>query len=293
MNLSRAAVRVVALLGTVLCIRTALGAEGTAPAASETAVPPGDEIIVHGKALEKLKLRIKRAEDDVYTRFNEINGDDSYDIHCYERAFTGSRIKKHVCMSNAARAADIAIAEASVRALQGPIVAGRSDGTTNTFVTGTPGGETALAQSEHAKQLDTERRVQAELRRLAHEDPALRAAVGRLGQAYRALDAVAGSRPGETSYVEQSGEHELPFDAQHLFEVHVGNVAWSHSLTSRTFTLANVNGRIHDLHIECDKTAAKLDYKADAEWTIPDSWGACKLQVSAKRGTTFALYEFE
>ena len=233
MNLSRAAVRVVALLGTVLCIRTALGAEGTAPAASETAVPPGDEIIVHGKALEKLKLRIKRAEDDVYTRFNEINGDDSYDIHCYERAFTGSRIKKHVCMSNAARAADIAIAEASVRALQGPIVAGRSDGTTNTFVTGTPGGETALAQSEHAKQLDTERRVQAELRRLAHEDPALRAAVGRLGQAYRALDAVAGSRPGETSYVEQSGEHELPFDAQHLFEVHVGNVAWSHSLTER------------------------------------------------------------
>lgn len=239
-----------ALFVTAFGIHIALGADEPASARSEPAVPPGDEIIVRGKALEGLKLRIERAEDDVYARFNEINSDDSYDIHCYERAPAGSRIKKRVCPSN------------------------------------------ALAQRQHAQQLDTERRVQAELLQLAHDDPALGAAVGRLGVAYRALNVVTESQAGETSQAELNAE-ELPFDAQHLFEVRVGNVAWSHSLTSRTFTLANVDGRIHDLNVACDKTAAKLNYETDAEWTLPDSWGACKLQVSAKRGTSFALYEFE
>ena len=289
MSLSRAALRAAALLGAAFCIRMAVGQAATAPAASEPATSPGDEIIVRGRALEGLKLRIERAEDDVYTRFNEINSDDSYDIHCYERAPAGTRIKKRMCVSNAARAADIAIAEASVRALQGPLVAG-SDGTT---ATATPGGVTAFAQQQHAKQLDTERRIRDELRRLAYDDPALGAAVGRLGDAYRALDVVAGSRPGETLYTELDGAQALPFDAQHLFEVQVGNVAWSHSLTARTFTLANVHGRIRDLRVDCDKTAANLDYEADAEWSVPDSWGACTLRVGAKRGTTFALYEFD
>jgi len=56
---------------------------------------------------------------------------------------------------------------------------------------------------------------------------------------------------------------------------------------------AVLNGRIRDLRVACDKAKRTLDYKADAEWTIPDSWGACTLQVDAKRGTTFSLYEFE
>jgi hypothetical protein len=104
---------------------------------------------------------------------------------------------------------------------------------------------------------------------------------------------VAGARPGETRSAELDSSKELPFDAQHLFEVRVGEVAWSHALTSRTFTLANVQGRIRELHVECEKTTKTLDYEADAEWTIPESWGACTLQVSAKQGTTFAFYEFE
>jgi hypothetical protein len=256
-------------------------------------VSPEDEIIVRGKALEGLRLRIERAEADVYTRFNDINSDDSYDIHCYERAPTGTRITKRVCMSNAARAADIAIAEATARSLQAPIVAG-AGGTTSAGVPAAPGGATGFVQFQHVKRFDTERRVQSELSQLAHDDPELAAAVANLGDAYRALDLVAGARPGETLYTELSaGDKELPFDAQHLFEVRVGNVPWSHALTSRAFTLADVHGRIRDLQVDCDKITKALDYKADAEWTIPVSWGACTLQVRAKRGTTFALYEFE
>lgn len=266
------------LLGAALCFRSTLHAQEAAPAVSAPAAPPDDVIIVREQELEELRLRIERAEDDVFARFNEINSDDSYDIHCYERAPRNSHIEKRVCLSNAARAADTAIATATVRAMQGSAV----------------GGSTASAQAQHTKQLDTERRVQDELRRLAQDDPALRANVARLGDAYRALNAVAGAQPGETLYAELDlGTAESPFAARHLFEVRVGNVPWSHALTSRTFALANVQGEIRDLHVDCDKTEKTLEYEADAEWTIPDSWGACTLQVSAKRGTTFALYELE
>jgi hypothetical protein len=277
MKLSPAQLQAVALLGAALCVRTALHAQGAA-AASESTASPEDVIIVREQELEALRLRIERAEDEVFARFNEINSDDSYDIQCYERVPRNSRIARRVCLSNAARAADTAIANATVRAMQGSAV----------------GGNTALAQSQHAEQLDTERRVQDELRRLAQDDPILRADVERLGDAYRALNVAVGARPGETLYAElDSGTAQLPFAAQHLFEVRVGDVPWSHALTSRTFALANVQGQIRDLHVDCDKTAKTLDYKADAEWTIPDSWGSCTLQVSADRGTTFALYEFE
>jgi hypothetical protein len=283
MKRSCAQVQAVALLGA-LCFCTALHAQEAAPAVSPPAVTPEDEIVVHGKALENLRVRIERAEDDVYTRFNEINSDDSYDIHCYDRMQKGSHIKKRVCLSNAARAADVGIAQATVFALQG--------GTTGDGVALAPGGQTGVAQAQYAKQLEVEQRVRTELARLAQEDPALRADVERLGDAYRALDVVAGSRPGETLYAELGADKKLP-DAQHLFEVRVGNVAWRHALTSHTFTLANVQGRIRELHVDCGNTVKTLDYKTDAEWTIPESWGTCTLQVDAKRGTTFAFYEFE
>jgi hypothetical protein len=291
MKLTRALFEALTLLSAALCSWTALQAQETARPASSPDVPPEDEIIVQGKALEEIRLRIERAENDVYTRFNEINSDDSYDIHCYERAPTNSHIVKRVCMSNAARAADVAIAQATIMALQGPTVAGA--GGTSSGVAAAPGGMTAIAQIQHAKQLDTERRVQDELRRLAQEDPVLKAEVARLGEAYRARDTAAGTLPGETLYAEVEAGGTESYDAQHVFEVRVGDVAWKHALTSRTFTLAKVQGRIRELRIDCDKTTKALDYKADAEWTVPESWGECALEVSARRGTTFALYEFD
>jgi hypothetical protein len=156
------------------------------------------------------------------------------------------------------------------------------------------GGSTALSQQHHAKQLDTERRVLDELRQLAHDDPVLRAAVANLGQAYQVLEAVTGSRPDGTLYWEvPAGENGLSFDAQHAFEVRIGNAPWSRVLTARTFTIAGVQGSIRRMRLDCDKTQKKLEYRENVDWTIPDGWGECTLYVNAKRDTTFALYEFE
>jgi hypothetical protein len=37
------------------------------------------------------------AEEALYDVFNSLNSDDDYDIHCYEEAPTGSKIKQRIC----------------------------------------------------------------------------------------------------------------------------------------------------------------------------------------------------
>jgi hypothetical protein len=106
--------RAAAILGAALALHAALGAQEAAPAAS----PVDDEVIVLGRALRDLSFRIELAENDVYARFNEINSDDLFDVHCYERAQGGSRIQTRRCLSNAWREADVAFADATVRDLQ-------------------------------------------------------------------------------------------------------------------------------------------------------------------------------
>ncbi len=267
------------LVGPVSHTATAAANPGAQPA------EPADQIVVRERALEQLRVRVRLAENDVYARFNDINSSDLYDFHCYERASTGTRIKKRVCLSNAWRAADAAMAQATVWSLQG------GDGVGGASIAGAYGPH---AEQYRANQLATERRVIAEMGRLAHEDPALGAAMVRLGQAYQAEELVSGTHPQWTLYREvTTGEKGLPFDAQHLFEVHIGQVAWTHPLASRTFTLGSVSGHIRDLRIACDHASAKLGYRQDVEWTIPAAWGACTLEVHAKRETTFALYEFQ
>ena len=57
-----------------------------------------EEIVVHGhKSLIDLKHEMYEAEEVVYGVFNSLNSDDDDDIHCYEEAPTGSKIKKRVC----------------------------------------------------------------------------------------------------------------------------------------------------------------------------------------------------
>ena len=88
---------VIAAACSGLMLRGACGAERDAPAANDAAAP--EEFIVTANALQDLRLQIKLAEDQVYARFNEINGDDSHDIHCYDRVSTGSHVPRRRCVS--------------------------------------------------------------------------------------------------------------------------------------------------------------------------------------------------
>jgi hypothetical protein len=57
-----------------------------------------EEIVVRGyKPLINLKFEMYEAEEALYKVFNSLNSNDDYDIHCYEEAPTGTKIKKRVC----------------------------------------------------------------------------------------------------------------------------------------------------------------------------------------------------
>lgn len=288
MAVSRRVSRILAVAIVALLLPAAKGAD--APPA-----PAPEEFIVTAKALADLRLKIERAENEAYARFNEINSDDSHDIHCFERQPTGSHIPRRWCVSNAWRAADEAIAQSYLRGLQSASTPGPAGGVGSMGDNGgAPGGSYGSIPGKYrANQLRTEQFIMRELGQLAHKDPALHDAMLRVGQARLALETVTGSKAEWTLYRDVAADDEgLPFGAKRLVEVRVGDAAWNHPLTSRTFTIGSVTGDIRGLRLRCDSYDRNLRYQPDAEWTVPAAWNDCTLLVRAKRGTTFALYEF-
>jgi hypothetical protein len=76
-----------------------------APAlAQEPGSPPQaagvEEVIVPGRVPENLRVEIERLETSVYERFNALNSNDEFDIHCLLRAPTGSNIPLRTCAPN-------------------------------------------------------------------------------------------------------------------------------------------------------------------------------------------------
>jgi hypothetical protein len=72
--------------------------------AQETASPPQsdgiDEVIVPGRTPENLRVEMERVEAAVYDRFNALNSNDEFDIHCFAQAPTGSNIPLRTCAPN-------------------------------------------------------------------------------------------------------------------------------------------------------------------------------------------------
>ena len=73
-------------------------AQQPAPAPQQAAAI--DEIIVPGQTPENLRLEIERLEVAVYDRFNSLNSNDEFDIHCLSQAPTGSNIPVRTCAPN-------------------------------------------------------------------------------------------------------------------------------------------------------------------------------------------------
>ncbi len=68
---------------------------------------------------------------------------------------------------------------------------------------------------------------------------------------------------------------------------------WVYEPTRRTIALDEVDGRLRDIEVECNRSKTTLSYQEDVEWALPASWGACTLTFNGRRGTTFTLHEFD
>ena len=79
-----------------------LGAPVLAQEAASPPQPPTgvDEVVVPGRRPENLRLEIERLEGAVYERFNALNSNDEFDIHCLEQEPTGSNIPLRRCAPN-------------------------------------------------------------------------------------------------------------------------------------------------------------------------------------------------
>jgi hypothetical protein len=77
---------------------------GASSQAQEAASPPPsadvEEIVVPGRTPRDLRHEIERLEASVYERFNALNSNDEFDIHCFEQAPTGSNIPLRTCAPN-------------------------------------------------------------------------------------------------------------------------------------------------------------------------------------------------
>jgi hypothetical protein len=259
-------------LGNAAAVQGQPGEPGERAEAREPPAEP--DMVVRGRAWGQLRFEIEIAEEAFYERFNEINSDDLFDVHCYMESRYGSRMQERRCQSNSWREQDANIAGEVVRAMRGQSGGG--------------------VQQYQMEQLQMQRRLYDEMRRLALQDAQLRETLVRLGNAQETLAARRGGRaPAPTLEREVSaGDGDLPFGAQRVFQVKIGADPWSHALTQHSFTIAQVTGEIRSIDLDCDEGSERLEYEADVDWTIPSGWNACILRVRAQRDTTFALYEF-
>ena len=97
-----------------------------APAFAQNAQPSGpeatpkpDEVVVPGRPPENVRVEIERLENAVYERFNALNSNDDFDIHCFEQAPTGSNIPERKCWPNFALRSEQRAAGASLNRMHG------------------------------------------------------------------------------------------------------------------------------------------------------------------------------
>ena len=68
--------------GAVALYNAVAGQDATLQSASRPPPNGDDEIIVYG-SLPELRRQLRHTRDAMFLRFNEINSDDRFDIHCY------------------------------------------------------------------------------------------------------------------------------------------------------------------------------------------------------------------
>lgn len=267
------------LIATLLAIAPLCKAEipqvdATPGAASPDSTTVDEEIIVRGFSYGELRAQIRLAQEAVYARFNDINSDDAFDITCKDEYRVASHIKQQSCVSNSWREQNANMARATLAQMRGEYDVGPA--------------------TYRGIQLVMQKRLADEMRRLAVVDPQLEEAVLRLGRTMYLMNLKSGERPNWTLYSELSaGDDGLPFGAERVVQVRMGIEPWTHLLTQSTFTLGQVAGDIRKLELECADLKRSLDYVPDIEWTVPAGATDCTVRVRAKRGATFALYEFQ
>lgn len=66
---------------------------------------------------------------------------------------------------------------------------------------------------------------------------------------------------------------------------------WWHSLSRSRFSFTNISGNLDSVELRCANKREKYTFAADTQWTIPESWGRCKVMVVGENQANFNLVE--
>jgi hypothetical protein len=138
-----------------------------APAwAQQAGSPPQDveELVVPGRTPGNLRVEIERVETAVYERWNALNGNDDFDVHCRQQAPTGSNIPLRTCAPNFVIQAEAGNASKMMNDARG--------GISNQY-----------SRAEHQSRMEQlSREMTAEMQRIAREDEQLLRDLARLDE---------------------------------------------------------------------------------------------------------------
>ena len=154
----------------------ALAQSAAAPAATVDAPPVDEEITVRGrKLLSEYRLEYEQALEDLIGAYNDENGTDDNDVVCKNERPTGSNVPRRVCRSTAQIRSETSATRWFMSALvanAGRLEGARGIGSIGATVAGAEAsGEAAIRAAESSA------KVQAELERLAVENPTIYRAV--------------------------------------------------------------------------------------------------------------------
>jgi TonB family protein len=64
-----------------------------------------------------------------------------------------------------------------------------------------------------------------------------------------------------------------------------------HILTRKHFAFLDIEGKLETLEVRCDTHREKFTVAEGFMWSIPGSWGKCRVMVEGEQGTRFSLVE--
>jgi len=125
----------------------------------------------------------------------------------------------------------------------------------------------------------------------------LEATQGYLGLALETADEILQLADGESLMQPLQNTKKIIDDAiaseqQLIVDINIkerGN--YFHTLTRKHFAFLDIEGTLETLEVRCDSHREKFTVAEEFVWSIPDSWGKCRVMVDGEQGTSFSLVE--
>ena len=105
----------IAVSGATVALAQSEPASGERASSAPQETP--DEVIVRGRRLTELRAEVEIARERAYDIFNDINGNDDFDVYCHKESRSGTNVPQVVCRAQFENRISAAAATEYMRAL--------------------------------------------------------------------------------------------------------------------------------------------------------------------------------